>query len=328
MRHFLLTAPSATPNPACGLWSISGVCPSQPNFGRVLFVSEAFVGLLLLNSHPLRTLHTRTMATLAERAAAAQARLAPKAEQREAANAAAAPVKLNKSLQAAADYDGPVEKVELDGLAVLKILQHASGAISGPAGSIAAAPRGPALNAAGFVYGMQLGPQLSISNAFALPPNHLLPNNITSFSNVSISSSANADERTKAAKVAAEREKEVDAAYRNAKNFAGTFAPRAKELNLDSDIVGGYFVARDGMDLLREGVLVDILIRYQFGIGSGAGGASASGASGMASSADKRPAGANAKFKDASRLKKRGIAIVYGELVARFPPCLTSLRVR
>lgn len=235
------------------------------------------------------------MATLAERAALAQARSQPKAEQRDQNTAPSAPIKLSKALQAEADYEGPIERIEVDGLAVLKILQHASSA-------------NISTNASGFLFGMALGPRLSVSNSFALPPNHLVPSNITTVSNVSSSSATNSDERTKAAKVASEREKEVDNAYRNAKNFIGSYLPRAKELNLDTEIVGGYFVAKDGMDLLKEGVLVDILVRYQFGLGT-SGGAAAPGAK-VASA----PLGGDGnKYKSMTRLNRRGIALVYGE---------------
>ncbi|KAK9900266.1 hypothetical protein P389DRAFT_165487 [Cystobasidium minutum MCA 4210] len=233
------------------------------------------------------------MATLAERAALAQARSQPKAEQRDQSSAPSAPIKLSKALQAEADYEGPIERIEVDGLAVLKILQHASSA------SIST-------NASGFLFGMALGPRLSVSNSFALPPNHLVPSNITTVSNVSSSSATNSDERTKAAKVASEREKEVDNAYRNAKNFIGSYVPRAKELNLDTEIVGGYFVAKDGMDLLKEGVLVDILVRYQFGLGT-SGGAAAPGAK-----VGTAPLAGDAnKYKSMTRLNRRGIALVY-----------------
>lgn len=235
------------------------------------------------------------MATLAERAALAQARSQPKAEQREQGNASSAPIKLSKALQAEADYEGPIERIEVDGLAVLKILQHASSA-------------NVSTNASGFLFGMALGPRLSVSNSFALPPNHLVPSNITTVSNISSSSATNSDERTKAAKVASEREKEVDNAYKNAKNLIGSYLPRAKELNLDNDVVGGYFVTKDGMDLLKEGVLVDILVRYQFGLGTG-GGAAAAGTK----PATGRMAGDANKYSGMTRLNKKGIALVYGE---------------
>lgn len=237
------------------------------------------------------------MATLAERAALAEARRQPKAEQRDTSAAPSAPIKLSKALQAEADYEGPIECIELDGLAVLKILQHASSS-------------NISTNAAGFVFGMALGPALTISNSFALPANHLVPSNITTVSNISSSSATNADERTKSAKVASEREKEVDNAYRNAKNFIGNYLPRAKELNLDTEVVGGYFVAKDGMDLLKEGVLIDILIRYQFGLGTGGG------AAGPGTKAVTGPisSGEQSRYKAMTRLNRRGIAIVYGML--------------
>jgi hypothetical protein len=243
------------------------------------------------------------MATLAERAAAAQARLAPKAEQRDGDSSSSAPVKLSKALQAEADYEGPVERVELDGLAVLKILQHASSSTI-------------STNAAGFLFGLSLGSRLSISNSFPLPTNHLLPSNITTIANVNSSAVNSSDEKVKAAKVVSEREKEVDTAFRNAKNFVGNYAPRAKELNLDHEVVGGYFVAKDGMDLLKEGVLVDILIRFQFGVGAG------SGASTQPSSiAGSAAAGQTAKYRASSRGGKRGVAVVYGK---REPPEIRS----
>lgn len=235
------------------------------------------------------------MATLAERAALAQARSQPKAEQRDSGNVSSAPIKLSKALQAEADYDGPIERIEVDGLAVLKILQHAGSA-------------NITTNTSGFLFGMALGPRLSVSNAFALPPNHLVPSNITTVSNISSSSATNSDERTKAAKVASEREKEVDNAYRNAKNLIGSYIPRAKELNLDTDLVGGYFVTKDGMDLLKEGVLVDILVRYQFGLGT-SGGVAAPGAK----PATGPMAGDANKYKGMTRSNKKGIALVYGE---------------
>lgn len=248
------------------------------------------------SEHNRVALDTASMATLAERAALAQARSQPKAEQRDAGAAASAPIKLSKALQAEADYEGPIERIEVDGLAVLKIVQHASNA------SISA-------NASGFLFGMALGPRLSISNSFALPPNHLVPASITTVSNISSSSATNSDERTKAAKVASEREKEVDNAYKNAKNFIGSYIPRAKELNLDTEIVGGYFIAKDGMDLLKEGVLVDILVRYQFGLGTG-GGAAAPGAK----VATGPLAGDANKYRSMTRQNRRAIALVYGEL--------------
>lgn len=234
------------------------------------------------------------MATLAERAAAAQARLAPKTEQRDANASSSAPVKLSKALQAEADYDGPVDRVELDGLAVLKILQHASGS------SIST-------NAAGFLFGLSLGSRLSISNSFPLPANHLLPTHITTIANVNSSAMNSSDEKIKAAKVVSEREKEVDNAFKSAKTFIGNYAPRAKELNLDSEVVGGYFVAKDGMDLLKEGILVDILIRFQFGSASG------SGAAGQPLGA-LAGAGQTAKYRASSKGGKRGVAIVYGKV--------------
>ena len=234
------------------------------------------------------------MATLAERAAAAQARLAPKTEQRDASASSSAPVKLSKALQAEADYEGPVERVELDGLAVLKILQHASSSTI-------------STNAAGFLFGLSLGSRLSISNSFPLPGNHLLPSNITTIANVTSSAVNSSDEKVKAAKVVSEREKEVDNAFRNAKNFIGNYAPRAKELNLDNEVVGGYFVAKDGMDLLKEGVLVDILIRLQYG-------GVATGTSTQSSSAAGSAAvGQTSKYRATARGGKKGVAVVYGK---------------
>ena len=256
-------------------------------------------------------------ATLAERAAAAQARLAPKIEQRESSSTTSAPVKLSKALQAEADYDGPIERVEVDGLAVLKILQHASSlnntvslASTSAVGASAAGNGG----AAGFLFGLGLGDRLSISNTFPLPANHLLPNIITTLSNVNLSSSQqNADERSKASKVASEREKEVDSAYRNARNFVAGYIPRARELNLDDEVVGGYFVTKDGMHLLKEGVLVDILIRYQFGIGAGHGAASAPPIISLGTT-EKKSAAQTAKYRNQIRSNRRGVAIVYGRL--------------
>lgn len=258
------------------------------------------------------------MATLAERAAAAQARSQPKAEQRSEQSTPSAPVKLSKALQADADYDGPVERVELDGLAVLKILQHASGQLTpSPSGSVlgsaATTSSQPLQSAAGFLFGLPLGDRLSVSNAFALPSGHLLPNSITTLSNISLSSATNADARGKATKVASEREKEVDNAYRNAKNFVGSYLPRAKELNLDNEIVGGYFVSRDGMDLLKEGVLVDILVRYQFGVGSGSKATASAPPTSIAQSSGNRSSSGLAKYKPTTRLNRRAVAIVYGK---------------
>lgn len=235
------------------------------------------------------------MATLAERAAAAQARLAPKAEQHDANASSSAPVKLSKALQAEADYEGPVERVELDGLAVLKILQHASESTI-------------STNAAGFLFGLSLGSRLSISNSFPLPANHLLPGHITTIANVNSSAVNSSDEKIKAAKVVSEREREVDNAFKNAKTFIGNYAPRAKELNLDSEVAGGYFVAKDGMDLLKEGVLVDILVRLHFGSGSGTG-ASSQPLAAIGGAA----AGQTAKYRASSRTGRRSIAVVYGK---------------
>lgn len=277
------------------------------------------------------------MATLAERAAAAQARLAPKTSEQESASGEKKPVKLSKAWQALADYEGAIESVEVDGLAVLKMLQHASGLSSTSTGSgsgsvgtttnVAAAG-----SASGYLFGLALGPKLSIANTFPLPSNHLLPSTITTLSNINLSSASAAsnDEKAKVAKVASEREKEIDNAYRNAKNFVGQYLPRAKEVNLDSEIVGGYFVTKDGMDLLKEGVLVDILIRYQFGIGAGHGGAAAAAsaqqqaATAAASSGDKKAGASTTKFKASAKLNKRGVAIVYGQSKQWFLPWLCT----
>ena len=242
--------------------------------------------------------------------------MAPKTEQRESTNTSSAPVKLSKALQAEADYDGPIERIEVDGLALLKILQHASSLNTsvnlGSSSAVGASAAG-GNSGAGFLFGLVLGDRLSISNTFSLPPNHLLPNNITTLSNVNLSSSQqNADEKSKASKVASEREKEIDSAYRNARNFVAGYVPRVKELNLDDEVVGGYFIAKDGMDLLKEGVLIDILIRYQFGIGAAHGGASAAPIASVGTS-DKRSTAQTAKYKNQIRSNRRGIAIVYGK---------------
>lgn len=253
------------------------------------------------------------MATLAERAAAAQARLQPKAESREDRSTPSAPVKLSKALQAEADYDGPIERVELDGLAVLKILQHASGQLNSAAlgaSSSSASLTNNASNAAGFLFGLSLGDRLSISNAFAVPQGSLLPSHITTLANVSQNSATTADERSKAAKVASSRESEVEGAFSNAQKFISAYLPRAKELNLDNEVVGGYFITRDGADLLKEGILVDVLVRLQFGAGSSSASSAPSGVGGSAAS---RAAAAPAKIRPTGRGNRRAVAVVYGE---------------
>jgi len=252
------------------------------------------------------------MATLAERAAAGLTKAQSKGEQNAASNTGSGShgfgaggaggsgtIKLSKALQAEVDNEAAVESVELDGLAVMKILQHAASSTI-------------TTNASGFLFGLNLGSRLSVSNSLNLPANHLLPSSITTIANLSNSATPNnADEKVKAAKVASEREKEVDAAYRNARNFIATYQPRARELNLDSEVVGGYFVAKDGMDMLKEGVLADILIRYQYGIGTGGGAAGGAAAAPInAGDSSKAASGQTAKFKPRS-VGKKGIAIVY-----------------